>query len=79
MSIPSSAASVLVDMNSLVALIIAERDRLTTLSKASLPGGNSLWNVIPEEVRTTVSNDAQTNLDAAATLLGNIQMGIYSS
>jgi len=76
MAIPSAADSVLSDMNSLLALIIAERDRLSTLTKKTLPGGVSIWNVVSSDVRVSVINDATANLASAQNFLDNITVGI---
>jgi hypothetical protein len=73
MSNPSSAPTVLAELNTLITSLIFERDRLSTLTKPSLPGNVSIWAAIDFTVRQAVLTDADGNLADGLVLLQTIK------
>ena len=71
MAIPSAYESVNTDLNGIIATLIAERDRLNILFKASLPGTVTIWNVVSAEVRASVITDCQGKLATANAILAD--------
>lgn len=71
MATTSTSDGIVQDLNMVISALIAERERLVTLFKPTLPGGYSLWAVVPESVRTSVRDNASTSVtNVSATLAG---------
>ena len=72
----STIDDVLLNLNTIISLIISERDRLRTLLAPSLPDAVAVWDVIPESVRIAVRAQAVKNLTESKSVTDGVIEGI---
>lgn len=70
--------SIMQDYNLLITQLITERDRIAAMTDTTLPGGRSLWVVIPAAVQTSLKTDVITKIRTAQTAIDNVVVGIES-
>ena len=72
MATPAQVKNLLLDFNALISDLLAERDRIATVASPTLPGGRSLWTVLPVTVQDSLKVDISSNIALAQTAINTV-------